>query len=205
MKQKIAVNIALLFLVLSMVSCSSNKDAGNNNTRYKHLFVEEFDEIIIQGSSDVVCAQSKVGQSYVRIDETTFYQIKERKLILKNNGRSTIYAESPFLSEVTLNGSGKIEMKDIKLGPVSASINGSGYIKMKGEAESGRLLINGSGNIDANGLKLQVANCKINGSGNIKVRVAQRLDAALNGTGSIKYKGSPKTVNKSGSKAYNIK
>jgi hypothetical protein len=117
------------------------------------------------------------------------------------------------VSALSVSGSGKIYLDDLKtetlelsisgsgdmiLGPVVAkevdvAISGSGNITVKGSTDDFSATISGSGDINAKKLKSEYANCRINGSGEINISVSERLEAAIYGSGDINYWGDPDT------------
>lgn len=125
-----------------------------------------------------------------------------RKLTI--SGSSDINLKSGFkdISSLSVTGSGNIiGEQPAQMNNVSASVDGSGDIRMVGSANNLNLSISGSGNIDFAGVKALSANCSIDGSGDISVNVSNALVATINGSGDIEYYGNPtvtKKINGSG-------
>lgn len=84
------------------------------------------------------------------------------------------------------------------LDTLDVEINGAGDLELSGSCAEANIEINGAGAIDADHLICTNARVEINGAGSCDIHVTSILDAAVNGVGSIRYSGSPATVNKSG-------
>ncbi|MEZ4875533.1 MAG: head GIN domain-containing protein [Flavobacteriaceae bacterium] len=124
-----------------------------------------------------------------------------------------VHVTVPFqdLSEVSLTGSGDMDSKDtIKANDFEVSLTGSGDITLTLDAQMVDTDITGSGDITllgtTNNLKVNVTGSgdfrgfdlqanhtevRVSGSGDAKVVAKQSLNARVNGSGDITYKGNP--------------
>ncbi len=119
---------------------------------------------------------------------------------LSIGGWGSITSESPIKSEslhLSINGTGKMELKDVDVKKLSADIKGIGKITVSGEAETTDMNIPGSGKIDATGLKTATCNANISGVGKCIVDVTDNLDVSISGSGSVNYVNPPKNISKS--------
>ena len=101
-----------------------------------------------------------------------------------------------------LPGSGKVTVDKLTAGSVKASVEGSGDIKLGGEANDQVVSIDGSGKYLAADLKTHTAKVQIDGSGDAKISASDDLKIEVNGSGDIGYYGNPKvqkSINGSGS------
>lgn len=136
------------------------------------------------------------------------------------NGKVNIYITAKSLRNITLSGSGNIDVKGVVKsediqntlsgsGSISlaidaenytATISGSGGIKVKGNAENAKINLSGSGNFEGRDLNTSNTTARVNGSGGIRIHADKAIDAAMSGSGNIRYSGnaSVKTT-KSGS------
>lgn len=135
-------------------------------------------------------------------------------------GKINIYITAKSLKNLTLSGSGDMNVKglvkstDISTtlggsGNISltleatnyaATISGSGEIKASGKTENARINVSGSGDFEGNGLRTNVTSAKVSGSGNIFINADKALEAAMSGSGNIRYSGSAAVkASKSGS------
>jgi Putative auto-transporter adhesin, head GIN domain len=94
------------------------------------------------------------------------------------------------LDSVIADGSGDIEATGIDADEFELHSGGSSDVALSGRA--GRLLldVDGSGDADVSGLKAREARVTVDGSGDVDVR-ADRLDVRLDGSGDVRYHGSP--------------
>ncbi|MBO9153383.1 head GIN domain-containing protein [Chitinophaga sp. GCM10012297] len=106
-------------------------------------------------------------------------------------GTDTIRSTS-FSYEI--NGSADANLK-LDANEVRMHLNGSGNLRLEGKSNSYFSEINGSGDVNAQELQTATANVNVNGSGEQTIWVSDRLDARINGSGNIRYKGTPGTVN----------
>jgi hypothetical protein len=109
-------------------------------------------------------------------------------------GEITADIVTPNIDGVTLNGSGNVDVKDVKSAAFEGMLNGSGNLDATGSADSATFTIDGSGNIEANDLHATSTTVKIAGSGNAKVNASKKLDATIEGSGEIRYSGKPGDV-----------
>ena len=107
------------------------------------------------------------------------------------NGPDTIHA-SQFTYEIS--GSANARLK-LNANEVRTYVNGSGNLLLEGKSNAYFSEINGSGDLGAQEFQTASADIHINGSGEQTIWVTGRLDARINGSGNIRYKGTPGTVN----------
>ena len=102
---------------------------------------------------------------------------------------------------VSVPGSGNVTVSKLTAGSVQASLDGSGDIKLAGDADSQVVSIDGSGKYETADLKTRSAKVDINGSGDAKLSASAELKVEINGSGDVGYYGSPnvkKSINGSG-------
>jgi hypothetical protein len=95
------------------------------------------------------------------------------------------------LEQLTLSGSGTVEMTTLSADRLDVSISGSGTVTATGSATSQAVDIGGSGRYDASELTSITASVDISGSGTAAVRVRDRLDVDVAGSGAVTYDGDP--------------
>lgn len=120
---------------------------------------------------------------------------KYRKVLFSGSGSVTgndTIKSTLFIYEI--NGSADARLK-VEANEVQVRVDGSGDITMEGKAGDYSSVINGSGNIGAASLQSARASIQINGSGEQQIWVMHELNARINGSGNIRYKGTPATVN----------
>jgi hypothetical protein len=152
-----------------------------------------------------------------RIDEPVIINITAPSLKgISIAGSSELFIEKTFESDdmdLSVAGSGKMNISDLKTGKVSASVAGSGKMAIKelksdivsaSVAGSGDIFLNGSnpgnsetfsiagsGNIDAAGFEASVVKVEIAGSGDCKVNAKEKLTVSIAGSGNVYHKGKP--------------
>lgn len=107
--------------------------------------------------------------------------------------KNTIIADN---FNVHLSGSGDVTL-DLKATKTTASVAGSGDIILNGTSTILKASVAGSGDLDCSKLIVENATADVAGSGDIKVNCTQKLTAGIAGSGSVKYKGKPETIEKS--------
>lgn len=117
---------------------------------------------------------------------------------LSVSGSGTLEAKGPVNGDdldISVSGSGKIILNDLKAERVDCSISGSGNIRLKGSANDYvELSISGSGKFDGEEFRTGDMEIDISGSGNCRCWVEGDLEARVSGSGDIYYKGDTKRV-----------
>lgn len=96
-----------------------------------------------------------------------------------------------------LSGSGSIIIDDLTADETSATISGSGNIKLVGKSGYSKMVISGSGSILSDNLETEKTRVVISGSGSAKVNATDELKSTISGSGSVYYKGKPRMDAKS--------
>ncbi len=92
---------------------------------------------------------------------------------------------------VNANGAGNFDLPDLDADALVVMISGAGNVTLTGEATTQTVTINGLGSYQARDLWSSTAKVKINAAGSATVRVSDKLDATINGAGSVFYYGNP--------------
>lgn len=102
-------------------------------------------------------------------------------------------------ADIQLSGSGEITAS-VDNQNTSLALSGSGNINVSGKSGAVNIAVSGSGDVKASDLTTDTSHIKIAGSGNVYIKTEKDLDAAIFGSGSVKYSGNPNvSVNKVGS------
>lgn len=104
-------------------------------------------------------------------------------------GSDGIINGNTFATRIT--GSGNIEIEDIVVPVLEATIAGSGNIRLTGNSTKSTFQVSGSGDIRAFGINSDDTDATISGSGNIETTTLHNLNAVISGSGNIRYKGTP--------------
>lgn len=214
MKNRLLIlcTFAALLLVLAP-GCRHLWHLGHHYTGSGKVISEErqvtkFDKIEVSGSTDVYISQGDTPALRIEADDNIMKRIKTyvegRELIMNLDHGSysgchiKLFVTVDQLREVSCNGSGDIySEKPLKLETVRFFINGSGSVKVEGTTDYQEIEVNGSGDVRNSKFVSKNTRVVIRGSGSVRVHATDRLEAEINGSGSIEYTGNPKTIDKS--------
>ncbi|MDL2215436.1 DUF2807 domain-containing protein, partial [Dysgonomonas sp. OttesenSCG-928-M03] len=155
----------------------------------EYISVEVVDgKLIIKNTQNIDPTQYNIYTNSAALSEAVLSG--SGNLILSNGINSTSLA-------ISLNGSGKIEGANLNCKDVTVNLFGSGSVMVAGNSEKSTLKLIGSGKISAKELITQKSKTKVAGSGGVYLDVADSLDAEIQGSGYIKYIGTPGYLNKS--------
>ena len=96
--------------------------------------------------------------------------------------------------KISVTGSGDLKTDSLYCENIDVSITGSGDVNLKGAATNAKYSITGSGDIQAYDYLVEKLDCQISGSGDIQAYVVANLIARISGSGNIRYKGNPESV-----------
>jgi hypothetical protein len=119
-----------------------------------------------------------------------------KELDVSVNGSGDFYTSGKIGNlTLSINGSGDMGLSEITSESIELSVKGSGNIKIDGKAKTVNAEVKGSGDIEGFKLTTDELEASIHGSGNIDMTVNNVVEADIYGSGDIRYKGNPKTVN----------
>ena len=160
-------------------------------------------KVVIQAENNLDEIETEVRNGVLRIKTDNWNsRIKGVKIwitmpeveALIISGSGDIFAETPINAdelELSVSGSGSINLPELNGDEIEAAISGSGDLKLAGSADEMELRISGSGSMFAEGLKVNECGIKISGSGSCKIDVTGELDASISGSGKVTYYGNP--------------
>ena len=109
------------------------------------------------------------------------------------SGSGILKAEGTITSnelDLSVSGSGKMNLLDLKVDELDCSISGSGAINLEGgTASECDLSISGSGKYRGRDFQVSEMTVSISGSGNCECNVSKDLEARVSGSGDIYYTG----------------
>ena len=180
------------------------KIKGSGNIISESRELNNFTSIILLGSIDVNIKTSESNNCVVVADDNLIPYIKtevvNNKLNISLNEsyaseeKLVVNINTPNYDEVSLSGSGNINILDFKNNNLSLNISGSGNIIGNGEVETLVVKINGSGDVMSKEIISKSATITINGSGDAEVFARDSINAKINGAGNIEYFGNPENV-----------
>lgn len=182
--------------------------AGTASAADQTRTVAAFNGVSVQGPINMVVNAGK-AQSLVIQGEDKFIRSVESKVVNgtlvlsfpKNykgdvNSDSRILISVPALRSFYVEGAGYAELNDLSGDSIDIGFQGAGKLVAKGSVKLLKLQAQGVGDVDTKDLKAERADVSFEGIGAVKVHASDRLDAVVQGMGSLAYYGNPKTVNK---------
>lgn len=169
-----------------------------------------FDSISAEGPINMVVEVGK-AQSFVLRGDDKFVGTVETKVVdgklfitfpkRKNNkmdisSDAKILISMPALRAFHVEGAGSAELKNINSDNIDIGFHGAGRLVASGKVKLMKLNAQGVGDVDTKALLAQRADVNFEGIGAVKVYASERLDAVVQGMGSLNYFGNPKVVNK---------
>ncbi|HEX9588213.1 MAG TPA: DUF2807 domain-containing protein [Bradyrhizobium sp.] len=95
----------------------------------------------------------------------------------------------PAVTAWTLNGSGKLDLSDIKQDALRITMRGSGTVTASGEARQASLDVAGSGRADLGRLVTQQASARIRGGAEIDLAPREDADISIAGSAAVRLHG----------------
>jgi hypothetical protein len=198
--------LTIIFLVCTSIlcSCTGRKIRGNGILRTETRDLPSFETITCDGSYEILVEYQAKQSFTLDADENLLPLIKTE---VKNNSLH-VYTESnlqpskeiriiagvPKLSEFSVQGFVQGEINSIDSTSFFVDIKGSSKLRLSGKTTELKINISGSSNIDASSLPSEKTKVRIYGSGDIHVYTTNMLDAQINGSGTVKYRGTPQNV-----------
>jgi hypothetical protein len=115
---------------------------------------------------------------------------------IENDGSGTIRSENMLRSDrfdIEQNGSGTITLQ-LRANRVVLDNDGSGIIRLAGNANTIEVDHDGSGVSELFDFQSKEAKVDLGGSGIVNVYATEKMKLSLNGSGSIRYKGTPQEL-----------
>jgi hypothetical protein len=191
--------MGLLLVSTLLVGCeSANSIAGSGATKSEKRDVPAFDAVVADGGFAIDITVGEATEVTVQADDNILPLIHTRvehgSLVISSDRsyRSThsinVTIKMPDLSGVTVNGSSDVKARGVNTDSLKLAINGSGSIVMAGAAKRLDAAINGSGDLKLSDLGTEIGHIAIAGSGDATVDVSESLQAAISGSGSVRYR-----------------
>jgi hypothetical protein len=124
--------------------------------------------------------------------------LRLQRLTVAASGDAVLESLTGDALDLVSSGSGHLVAKGLNLSRLTLDSEGSGDVSLQGEANASRLRLQGSGALDARALTVRRAELLSLGSGDAVVRVVQRLDVTLDGSGDVRCIGRPAVTRRGG-------
>jgi len=200
-------------------------EKGNGEIVTERRSVSDFDGLRIAGNFEVILREGKNPLVQINTDENLLKFIdteveggilrisQEKKLISTKKIRITV--NYLFLKDIRAMGAALIKneetivSEDLKIGMEGAGVidlrinsdklivvlSGAGVISLAGEVRHQELNLTGAGKLEAIDLESKECEVSVGGLGSAEVYVTEKLNAKIEGVGSIKYGGDPQDLN----------
>jgi Putative auto-transporter adhesin, head GIN domain len=203
MRLQYPIALATLGLCAALLAggCSSG---GNSPPVSQQRGLDAFHSIDLRGAAelDVLVGphQTVVLEAAPRVLEHIHTSVVKGELVIDRDAGGWLHTDDahlklritlPKLNSLSLNGAGHISVAGLAGGATTIVLSGAGDVEANGTVETLTARINGAGNADLSHLEAENAAVTVNGAGNLVVKASKKLDARLNGVGSIRYVGQP--------------
>ena len=138
------------------------------------------------------------------VDGQLRLSVREKKNI-SWRGDPRVVITVPALRALEVEGAGAIRLNQIRGERLDVNYRGAGSMNINGEVKTFKMTAEGVGEVDAKALAANDVDLRFRGIGDVKVTARNRLDANLEGMGSVTYYGKPRIVNKSASGIGSVK
>jgi hypothetical protein len=196
-----------LVLVLAVAACNlslGGGTVGSGTPAQEARAVSGFDSIHVSGSLDVTVQVGAPASLEVRGDDNLLSHVKSEvrgsTLHLSSEGSYTstlglsAMVTVPSLVSLRDQGSADVVVSGVAGERLEIDNQGSGDLSLAGRVDALEIDVNGSGDVDAKALSATHARVTINGSSDVDVLAVESLDATINGSGDIRYRGNPGNV-----------
>jgi hypothetical protein len=114
-----------------------------------------------------------------------------------NSSDERIIITMPELRAFNAEVAGETKLNNIRGNRLDVSYRGAGRMVITGEVKTFKMKAEGVGEVDTKALIANDVDIDFKGIGDVKVYAKDKLDAVVQGMGSVSYFGKPRTVNKS--------
>jgi hypothetical protein len=202
MKKLLVISLVSIF---ALTSCNWHRIRGNGSVKTETRDVVAFEAITCDGGYEVQINCQEKQSLVIETDENLLPLVKtevhnntlhiDTKGILSPTHRIRIAVSVPTITEFTSNGSIDGDINNINNSAFDIGIHGSGKLHLNGKSGTVHINTSGSSKIDATSFISENSDIQINGSGNIQVYATNSISVQINGSGTVNYKGEPKSVN----------
>jgi hypothetical protein len=176
---------------------------GNNESVKVEADDDTIDKIITEVKGGVLKIYTKSSNGFNwnwGNDNKRIVRVVAKNLnTISLTGSGDVFFKEGFRTQtlaVKLSGSGDITGKvDVK--SLESSIVGSGDVTLTGRAETSSVKVSGSGDFTGKDLVTTSTTVRVVGSGDASVNASQQIDAAVAGSGDIRYTGAAKQISTS--------
>ena len=156
---------------------------------------ESLDKIETEVSGKSLNIKTKERMQWGNLGKVDIYITTPDVEAVSVSGSGDVMAETSIKSgniNLTISGSGTINIDNLSADNLDATITGSGNMKLAGSLNnSSDVTITGSGDFKGDQLKGKSTVVHITGSGSAKVYASEKLNTHITGSGDVYYAGRP--------------
>jgi len=119
------------------------------------------------------------------------------KSVTTTHDDQRIVIKLPQLRAFDAEGAGEIKLNNVRGERLDVNYRGAGSMAISGQVKTFKMTAEGVGEVDSKALVANDVDIRFQGVGDVKVYAKDRLDAKVQGMGSLSYYGNPRVVNKS--------
>jgi len=119
------------------------------------------------------------------------------KSVTTTHDDQRIVIKLPQLRAFDAEGAGEIKLNNVRGERLDVNYRGAGSMAISGQVKTFKMSAEGVGEVDSKALVANDVDIRFQGVGDVKVYAKDRLDAKVQGMGSLSYYGNPRVVNKS--------
>jgi hypothetical protein len=176
---------------------------GSGKVKIEERQVSGFDRISFSGTGDLFIEQTGVETLSVEAEDNLLplltSEVSDGLLILGVKPNSSISSTRPIVFRVTIralkgveaSGSGVVNASGLDVPELEVKTSGTVNSGFSGIADAQVVEISGTGRFDGRGLSGLSASVRVSGAGEAVVNVSETLDIRVEGTGVVRYSGSP--------------
>lgn len=197
-------SLALFTVACNLTIGDGSVTVGSGTAAHETRAVTGFDAIDVTGSLGVTVHVGAPASLEVHGDDNLLSHVRSEVRgstlhIASEGSYSTTLGLSakvalPALVSLGNQGSASIVVTGVEGSTLTVESLGSGTVSLTGRVDALELDVQGSGDIDAKALTATRAHVTVHGSANVDVLVEESLDAQVNGSGDITYRGNPVKV-----------
>lgn len=214
----------MTFVVFATLATKASQIADRHLSGFNAIRLSaSYDVYITQGTAESVKVEASADDQEHIITEVNggvlnIYEKDNRHIHWDFGGRKqVVYVVARDINSISVSGSGDVFFKSgintnnmkIKISgsgdvtgrltakTLEANISGSGDMKLSGRADDSNVRVSGSGDFEGRDLVTASTAVRVVGSGDATVNANGRIDAAVSGSGDIRYTGGAKQVSTS--------
>lgn len=195
----------LLATATLALAANPDPEKGSGNVITQTRPTGTFTAIRLASIGTLVVEQTGIDSVAVTTDDNlqtiVTSEIKDGTLVLAEAGcRNCSPTKIAFkvtvsaLKEIELSSTGSAEVFKLDAPTFSASLSGTGSLKLSGKVDELKIMSGGTGSCDAAELVANRATVVVSGTSSVRVNATAELNAKVSGVGKIQYLGTPKVT-----------